>query len=106
MNYAIVFRLLGYVLMIEGALLLLPAAASLVYGEWMVLGVFLLTAAVSAGIGTRNRSPCEAGFRPRSDSRIAFSILAPMPFSQGCTLIVRESSKDTLATWLIGISVP
>ena len=28
MNYAIVFRLLGYVLMIEGALLLLPAAAS------------------------------------------------------------------------------
>ena len=29
MNYAIVFRLLGYVLMIEGALLLLPAAAML-----------------------------------------------------------------------------
>ena len=28
MNYAIVFRLLGYVLMIEGALLLLPAARS------------------------------------------------------------------------------
>ena len=52
MNYAIVFRLLGYVLMIEGALLLLPAAASLVYGEWMVLGVFLLTAAVSAASAT------------------------------------------------------
>ena len=51
MNYAIVFRLLGYVLMIEGALLLLPAAASLVYGEWMVLGVFLLTAALSAVAG-------------------------------------------------------
>ena len=51
MNYAIVFRLLGYILMIEGALLLLPAAASLIYGEWMVLAVFLLTAAVSAGIG-------------------------------------------------------
>ena len=51
MNYAIVFRLLGYVLMIEGALLLLPAAASGFYGEWFVLGVFLLTAAVSAGIG-------------------------------------------------------
>ena len=45
MNYAIVFRLLGYILMIEGALLLLPAAASLIYGEWMVLAVFLLTAA-------------------------------------------------------------
>ena len=26
MNYAIVFRLLGYVMLIEGALLLLPAA--------------------------------------------------------------------------------
>ena len=45
MNYAIVFRLLGYILMIEGTLLLLPAAASLIYGEWMVLAVFLLTAA-------------------------------------------------------------
>ena len=37
MNYAIVFRLLGYVLMIEGALLLLPAAASGCYGEWLSL---------------------------------------------------------------------
>ena len=48
MNYAIVFRLLGYVMLIEGALLLLPAAASWIYGEWFVLGVFLITAAVSA----------------------------------------------------------
>ena len=30
MNYAIVFRLLGYILMIEGALLLLPAVTSLI----------------------------------------------------------------------------
>ena len=51
MNYAIVFRLLGYVMLIEGALLLLPAAASWIYGEWFVLGVFLITAAVSAAIG-------------------------------------------------------
>ena len=51
MNYAIVFRLLGYVLMIEGALLLLPAAASWIYGEWAVLGVFVVTAAVSAAVG-------------------------------------------------------
>ena len=46
MTYAIVFRLLGYVMLIEGALLLLPAAASWIYGEWFVLGVFLITAAV------------------------------------------------------------
>ena len=63
MNYAIVFRLLGYVLMIEGALLLLPAAASLVYGEWMVLGVFLLTAAVSAGIGILEPDPKKEMYR-------------------------------------------
>ena len=42
MNYAIVFRLLGYILMIEGTLLLLPAVTSLIYAEWAVMGVFLL----------------------------------------------------------------
>ena len=46
MNYAIVFRLLGYILMIEGTLLLLPAVTSLIYAEWAVMGVFLLTAAI------------------------------------------------------------
>ena len=48
----------------------------------------------------------EAGFRPRSLSRMAFSILAPMPFSQGWTLMVRASISDTLATWLIGRLAP
>jgi hypothetical protein len=33
---------------------------------------------------------------------MAFSILAPIPFSQGWMLIVRASSSETLATWLIG----
>lgn len=61
MNYAIVFRLLGYVMLIEGALLLLPAAASWIYGEWFVLGVFLITAAVSAAIGYALR-----GIKPQS----------------------------------------
>ena len=61
MNYAIVFRLLGYVMLIEGALLLLPAAASWIYGEWFVLGVFLITAAVSAAIGYALR-----GIKPKS----------------------------------------
>ena len=51
MNYAIVLRLLSYILYCEAALLLLPAMASLIYGEWMVLGVFLLTAALSAAAG-------------------------------------------------------
>ena len=51
MNYAIVLRLLSYILYCEAALLLLPAMASLIYGEWMVLGVFLFTAALSAVAG-------------------------------------------------------
>ena len=51
MNYAIVLRLLSYILLTEGALLLLPAAASLYYGEWFVMGVFLFTAALSAALG-------------------------------------------------------
>ena len=51
MNYAIVFRLLGYILMIEGTLLLLPAVTSLIYAEWAVMGVFLLTAASSGALG-------------------------------------------------------
>ena len=88
MNYAIVFRLLGYVLMIEGALLLLPAAASLVYGEWMVLGVFLLTAAVSAGIGyalhtIKARSKVfymREGFAATSLCWVFISVLGAVPF--------------------------
>ena len=88
MNYAIVFRLLGYVLMIEGALLLLPAAASLVYGEWMVLGVFLLTAAVSAGIGyalhtIKPRSKVfymREGFAATSLCWVFISVIGAVPF--------------------------
>ena len=51
MNYAIVLRLLSYILLTEGALLLLPAVASLCCGEWFVMGVFLFTAALSALAG-------------------------------------------------------
>ena len=51
MNYAIVFRLLSYILFCEAALLLLPATASLCYGEWSVLGVFVLTAALCLVLG-------------------------------------------------------
>ena len=57
MNYAIVLRLLSYILYCEAALLLLPAMASLIYGEWMVLGVFLLTAAVSRNTASTIHSP-------------------------------------------------
>ena len=88
MNYAIVFRVLGYILMIEGALLLLPAAASLIYGEWMVLAVFLLTAAVSAGIGFALRAIkprskvfyMREGFAATALSWIVISVVGAVPF--------------------------
>ena len=88
MNYAIVFRLLGYVMLIEGALLLLPAAASWIYGEWFVLGVFLITAAVSAAIGyaLRGIKPkskmfyMREGFAATALSWITISIMGAVPF--------------------------
>ena len=88
MNYAIVFRLLGYVLMIEGALLLLPAAASGFYGEWPELGVFLATAAVSAAVGyalkhIKPRSKVfymREGFAATSLSWIVISVVGAVPF--------------------------
>ena len=88
MNYAIVFRLLGYILMIEGALLLLPAATSLIYGEWAVLAVFLLTAAVSAAVGFALRAIkprskvfyMREGFAATALSWIVISVVGAVPF--------------------------
>ena len=111
MNYAIVFRLLGYVLMIEGALLLLPAAASLVYGEWMVLGVFLLTAAVSAGIGyalhtIKPRSKVfymREGFAATSLCWVFISVMGAVPFVlTGCI----PNPVDALFETVSGFTTP
>ena len=88
MNYAIVFRLLGYILMIEGTLLLLPAVTSLIYAEWAVMGVFLLTAAISAALGfaLRTIKPrskvfyMREGFAATALSWITISIMGAVPF--------------------------
>ena len=72
----------------RGALLLLPAAASWIYGEWFVLGVFLITAAVSAAIGyaLRGIKPkskmfyMREGFAATSLSWIVISIVGAVPF--------------------------
>ena len=78
MNYAIVFRLLGYILMIEGALLLLPAAASLIYGERMVLAVFLLTL---RAIKPRSKVfYMREGFTATALSWIVISVVGAAPF--------------------------
>ena len=51
MNYAIVFRLLGYILLCEGGLMCLPALVSALYHEWDVLRIFLFTVALCFVIG-------------------------------------------------------
>ncbi len=51
-------------------------------------------------------SPEVAGFSPRSESRIAFSITGTIFFSQGWTAIVRASASVMFAHWPIGIGVP
>ena len=88
MNYAIVFRLLSYILFCEAALLLLPATASLCYGEWSVLGVFVLTAAFCLVLGLllRRIKPSSKvfymreGFATTALSWVVISIMGAIPF--------------------------
>ena len=88
MNYAIVFRLLGYILLCEGALLLLPAITSLIYGEWMVLGVFLAVAVFCAVVGflLKGIKPSSKvfymreGFACTALSWVVISIVGAVPF--------------------------
>ena len=89
MNYAVVFRLLSYIFLIEGALLLLPALASLCYGEWAVLGAFVFTAALCAVLGLTLRSTIKPsskvfymreGFATTALSWVVISIMGAIPF--------------------------
>ena len=50
-----------------------------------------------SGIGTRTTSPTVAGFNPRSESRIAFSICWTMRFSHGETPMVRMASISSVS---------
>ena len=89
MNYAVVFRLLSYIFLIEGALLLLPALASLCYGEWAVLGAFVFTAALCAVLGLVLRSTIKPsskvfymreGFATTALSWVVISVMGAIPF--------------------------
>lgn len=88
MNYAIVFRLLSYILLCESALLMLPAATSATYGEWFVLGAFLITAALCVvfGLLLRLAKPTSKvfymreGFATTALSWIVISIMGAVPF--------------------------
>ena len=88
MNYAIVFRLLGYILWCEGGLLLLPAVASLAYSEWGVMAVFLVTAAGCGIVGwllhsLRPKSKMfymREGFACTALSWVVISLVGAIPF--------------------------
>ena len=88
MNYAIVFRLLGDILLCEGALLLLPAVTSAIYGEWFVLAVFLFTACICALLGLLLRQVrasssifyMREGFVTTALSWIVISVMGAVPF--------------------------
>ncbi len=54
----------------------------------------------------RTTLPSLAGFRPRSDARMAFSIAPINEGSNGCATISAGSGTDSAATWLIGILAP
>ena len=88
MNYAIVFRLLGDILLCEAALLLLPAATSVIYGEWFILAVFLFTACLCALFGLLLRQIkaksdifyMREGFVTTALSWIVISVMGAVPF--------------------------
>jgi len=52
MNRSMVFFTTGKVLFVEAALLLLPLAVSLIYGEYKMVFAFLISIALAAGVGT------------------------------------------------------
>ncbi len=66
----------------------------------------LRRSSVSGGKGTRMTVPAVAGFSPRSEPMMAFSIFGTMSFSHGVTVSVRESSTPTFDTWFSGTSLP
>lgn len=88
MNYAIVFRLLGDILLCEAALLLLPALTSVIYGEWFILAVFLFTACLCALFGLLLRQIkaqsdifyMREGFVTTALSWIVISVMGAVPF--------------------------
>src|SRR5450830_693895 len=70
------------------------------------LTISLRRSSVNGGVGTRIMSPCADGFRPRSASRMAFSMVLAIFFSYGCTPMVRASIRVTLATWVSAVGEP
>lgn len=88
MNVSMVFYLLGRVLLCEGALLVLPTAVSLYYGEYRALYAFLITIALCVTLGLllswrkpkKNVFYLREGFVITSLSWVMISIMGAIPF--------------------------
>lgn len=88
MNVSMVFYLLGRVLLCEGALLVLPTAVSLYYGEYRALYAFLITIALCVTLGLllswrkpkKNVFYLREGFVITSLSWVIISIMGAIPF--------------------------
>ena len=52
------------------------------------------------------RLPSLDGFRPTSDSLIAFSIALIEDLSYGCTVSRRASGAEIVASWFSGVIAP
>ena len=51
MNFSIIRKTLGFLLVFEGVFFLVPAITAICYGEWLELLVFLACSVVCAGLG-------------------------------------------------------
>ncbi|MCR5675271.1 MAG: TrkH family potassium uptake protein [Lachnospiraceae bacterium] len=88
MNFGFLRFLTGRLLMVTGALLLLPVVVAAIYREWAPGGVFIAIAACAAGIGAllswkkpeRKEFYAREGFVATSLSWIVMSLVGCLPF--------------------------
>ena len=89
MNFGIVIYIIGWVMILEGAFMLLPVVTGAIYGEWMHAGIYLAVGAVSALIGflLRQRKLQKTTFYAREGfvtvalSWIVLSLIGALPFT-------------------------
>lgn len=88
MNILMVFYVLGWIMLCEGALLLLPLGVSLIYGEYSSSPAFVITIAVCSVLGfiLTVRKPKDTvmrlreGFAVTALSWLVMSIMGALPF--------------------------
>ncbi|MBO6164052.1 MAG: TrkH family potassium uptake protein [Lachnospiraceae bacterium] len=89
MNFGIVIFIIGWVMILEGAFMLLPVVTGAIYGEWMHAGIYLAVGACSALIGflLRQRKLQKTTFYAREGfvtvalSWIVLSLIGALPLT-------------------------